>query len=558
MSADLITLSDFRSQVIALIWPDGEPENLTNTIKQFVADCLIDLQRFIPCLQENHVDISPFSACFFKCGLSVIDAPRGRIKKVYTVQKKIDGTAPDQTWDANDNFCAPVQYHPRNIEALRCWSRRFMDIVSAPANLGMPPLPLGFKYPEATTDSTWGRALRGLWAVERKKLFISPWIQSTESIVVEWEGLKRKWADTDLVPDEDDLRRAVKLFVQSEFTRDFQSDAAGAAVFYSQYREQYSDLAYECDLERRTKKDEICDAEVQSLSWHQFEDDIVAPVEIEGGQTVFAVIGDWGLAGQPQRDVAALVKSWDPEFVVSTGDTNYPNGEVATLDANTGIYRKFIFPYQGTYPLQTGETDATENLFFSCIGNHDEDNSSGQPAQPFMDWFSSPGINERYFDFSSGFVHCFILHSGFKTNGNLTEPDGNNSFSIQAEWLQIRLALSTARWKLVFLHHSPFTSDVQHSPGESVLRWNYPALGADAVFSSHGHNSERFEKSGFPYIVNGCGGGDLRGFEPIPEPDSVFRMSGVYSALRIVADCASCTVECVDTAGVVRDTRVLS
>ena len=64
------------------------------------------------------------------------------------------------------------------------------------------------------------------------------------------------------------------------------------------------------------------------------------------GDLRFAVIGDFGLAGQPEAEVAALVKSWEPEFIITTGDNNYPDGAVETIDENIGqYYHAFIYPY---------------------------------------------------------------------------------------------------------------------------------------------------------------------------------------------------------------------
>ena len=52
--------------------------------------------------------------------------------------------------------------------------------------------------------------------------------------------------------------------------------------------------------------------------------------QIEADSTVFAVIGDFGLAGEAEERVANLVKSWDPDFIITTGDNNYQSG-VSTL-----------------------------------------------------------------------------------------------------------------------------------------------------------------------------------------------------------------------------------
>ena len=117
----------------------------------------------------------------------------------------------------------------------------------------------------------------------------------------------------------------------------------------------------------------------------------------------FAVIGDYGLAGEHLDAVAKLVKNWQPDIILTVGDNNYPEGEAATIDENIGAYfHEFIFPYTGVY----GE-GAQENRFFPALGNHDW-NTLG--AQPYLDYFPLPG-NERYYDFVWGPVHFFAIDS---------------------------------------------------------------------------------------------------------------------------------------------------
>ena len=82
-----------------------------------------------------------------------------------------------------------------------------------------------------------------------------------------------------------------------------------------------------------------------------------------------AVIGDYGSGSSAAADVARLVTSWSPDFVVTTGDNNYPDGAAETIDQNIGqFYHDFICPYRGAY----GRGAAT-NRFFPVLGNHDWD-----------------------------------------------------------------------------------------------------------------------------------------------------------------------------------------
>ena len=66
-----------------------------------------------------------------------------------------------------------------------------------------------------------------------------------------------------------------------------------------------------------------------------------------------AVIGDYGSAGPNERDVAALVKGWTPDAIITTGDNNYPRGAADTIDANIGqYYHDFIGAYAGQLRLR--------------------------------------------------------------------------------------------------------------------------------------------------------------------------------------------------------------
>ncbi len=231
-----------------------------------------------------------------------------------------------------------------------------------------------------------------------------------------------------------------------------------------------------------------------------------------------AVIGDFGLAGQPLADVADRVLGWQPDYILTTGDNNYPDGEQETIDANVGQYfHSYIFPYMGSY----GE-GAIENRFFPVLGNHDW-NTPG--AQPYLDYFTLPG-NERYYDVPLGAVHLFMLDSDSR------EPDGVGRSGAQAAWLQQAMAASTAPWKLVIMHHPPFSSGY-HGPVD-WMEWPFAEWGASAVLAGHDHTYERLQIDGIPYFINGLGGGPIYAFNVIDEASQV-RYNEDYGAMLIDA-----------------------
>jgi len=233
----------------------------------------------------------------------------------------------------------------------------------------------------------------------------------------------------------------------------------------------------------------------------------------------FAVIGDYGKAGQNAADVAEMVLSWEPDLIITTGDNNYNHGEASTIDENIGqYYHSYIYPYYGEY----GEGADGENRFFPSLGNHDWETDE---AQAYFDYFTLPG-NERYYEFVTGPVHFFAL------NGTYSEPDGINSQSVQAAWLREGLANSTAAWQIVYMHMPPYSSGRQGA--NPVMQWDYKAWGADAVISGHDHTYERIVIDGLPYFVNGTGGNGLYGFST-PVPGSEFRYNRNFGAMLVEA-----------------------
>ena len=95
-----------------------------------------------------------------------------------------------------------------------------------------------------------------------------------------------------------------------------------------------------------------------------------------------------------------------------------------------------------------------------------------------------------------------------------SEPDGNDENSVQARWLKGALAQSTAKFKLVVVHHAPYTADEVFAPGYTTLRWPFKAWGANLVASGCGANYQRFTLDDLQYVNVGTGGAALRGLLP--------------------------------------------
>ena len=230
----------------------------------------------------------------------------------------------------------------------------------------------------------------------------------------------------------------------------------------------------------------------------------------------FVIIGDYGLSGPEEAKVAALAQSLKPDFLITTGDNNYPLGAADTIDENIGRYfHEFIAPYRGSF----GQ-GASQNQFFPSLGNHDW-YSFG--AQPYLDYFELPS-NERYYDVVRGSVQLFALDS------DPNEPDGTTLDSAQARWFETRTRASTVPWRVVYFHHPPYSSGPHGST--LAMRWPFQEWGASVVYSGHDHTYERFDVAGFPYVVNGVGGNELYQLGE-PQPGSVVRHADVHGLVFV-------------------------
>jgi tartrate-resistant acid phosphatase type 5 len=218
-----------------------------------------------------------------------------------------------------------------------------------------------------------------------------------------------------------------------------------------------------------------------------------------------------------QAAVARLVAEWKPNFVVTTGDNNYPKGEAKTIDQNIGkYYADFIGDYRGAF----GKGSPT-NRFFPVLGNHDWDAPKVR-CQAYLDYFTLPG-NERYYEFQQGPLHFFMLDNDGR------EPDGIKPGSKQHVWFTEAIAASRTPFQIVVAHHPPYSSG-EHG-GVPSAEWNFNTHGVDLMLCGHDHSYERIDREGVIYVVNGAGGAGLRKFKK-PVEGSQVRYHEKHGAMR--------------------------
>lgn len=278
-----------------------------------------------------------------------------------------------------------------------------------------------------------------------------------------------------------------------------------------------------------------------------------------------AAMGDWGDGSTTETSVANLIKSWSPDHVLALGDNNYAYGYLSDYPAHVGRdYSTFID--NTSDPAWGGKPSSADgkNHLWPVPGNHDwgqpcGDYKGGCTASTCPGGDLSPYLRlmpvggKRYYNqtLGNGLVEIFALDS------DCSEPDGTGISSTQALWLQAKLAASTATWKIVMLHHSPFSSGTGHGSITRV-QWPFGTWGAHVVLSGHDHVYERIQQpGGIPYVVNGIGGAGLNSFGA-PVSGSQVRYANNWGAVRIDVNTTTMRFELYSITPTLRDCFVIS
>ena len=206
----------------------------------------------------------------------------------------------------------------------------------------------------------------------------------------------------------------------------------------------------------------------------------------------FAVLGDNGSGG---RQAIAVAERMARTYGAS------PFGLVALL-GDICYYGNFADRYDDVFRRPMAPLIDAGVGFELAIGNHDAELHHSDDGlaeiEAELRLLGTPG---RYYTSSHGPADLFYLDSSVP---GLFGADASG----QIEWLDDALASSSNQWKIVALHHPPYSSGEHGStPGfddllQPVLARNH----VDLVLAGHDHHYERTRPlDGITYVVSGGG-----------------------------------------------------
>lgn len=500
----MIAFKDFIQTLRTELWPANEPKTLRVAHSKYFQVAMIQMQRDFEVLQANNISVFPFLSTYFDCGKTMVGCPWGIINRVYTI--------------ANNNWCDRVYYEQGTYEDVMAWARNLT--VTTPANTGFPELPQAIKYSQASTDLTVGnksaRARVGLYCIHNKRLYVVPYLQSNESIVVEWDGIRTDWKDDDAVDPaywHEQAQELVKCHVEYHHEKRWGTPQMAARAMGDIDRIR-AELLY--DESRNTWVKQPIPQQLSGSylpTSTQIDDQAVPAVN----DTVeFAVMSDSGTDDSNQDAVATLLENDVKDFLIIAGDVSI--GSAAYADVVTA-----------KYPGQA--------VILPSRGDRDYDFDSGTPYEEF---FTDLGMDGVRYEYVNGPAHFFFLPSDPRESFLLGYVDATTSTEDgpTGQWLRAKLALSPAIWKFIVFHH---TSKSSGSTNGSALwmDWDFAAMGlagkVDGIFMGHNNNFEVVKVNGIRYFTVGTGGSALNGFGA-PVTGSEFRSQSFGALFNSVTE----------------------
>jgi hypothetical protein len=226
------------------VFPEGRAENLIARHRNIVVDSLIELQHKVPSLRSLQSDVIDQGDTFYKCGASVMDAVPGQITRVYSVEAGKE--------------CAKTEYSFVQHQRIRDLMEEFVvcggdDTAGALPGSGSPSNPLDLPPGDPAQDRG-DRATCGHYSIHQGALYVFPSLESSDSLIVDWSGVRRSWADTTPIPPplrEREVIRAVELYLEAETHRTETKDLHSYQSAIADYREAVASLIY--DARNRTR-----------------------------------------------------------------------------------------------------------------------------------------------------------------------------------------------------------------------------------------------------------------------------------------------------------------
>lgn len=260
----------------------------------------------------------------------------------------------------------------------------------------------------------------------------------------------------------------------------------------------------------------------------------------------FAVLGDWGAAGDAeagvgnrQADLMTQVAQSGVRFAVGTGDTAYPSG----TQTNYGDLRQTGANVSGVFAPQHWKKVGASIPLFNAAGNHGFNStflaiwpqptavssSSGRYAMETyccVNGTNSASYPSAWYAFDAGHARFYVLEAVWSGSNDGNADEYRNDYdahwtpsSPEYQWLQNDLQAHPSQLKFAFFHFPMYSSNATELSdtwlrGPNSLEGLLARNGVDIGFSGHAHNYTRNVKPSDDSLVTYVTGGGGARLQP--------------------------------------------
>lgn len=251
-----MTYAEFKQEIRDRVIPDGDSARLDPRHDGWILNLLIELQRKVPCLRTQHKEYIQQAATFTWCGAVAMPYPLGTVTKITGVRV-----------NPSDNSCKFVDAVPYTEAVFKGifkqQKRCGYNYVTAGGSTGYDTT-YGEEYdygskdpdlrPTTEADDTSCSATGRAYAIFDGYVWLWPMLNSDETAVLQWTGIKRHWEDTDEIPWEDEagsvdpelLDAAVSGF-STYFYKFTDCDSEKASMATVDWRKKLAELIINCE-----------------------------------------------------------------------------------------------------------------------------------------------------------------------------------------------------------------------------------------------------------------------------------------------------------------------
>jgi purple acid phosphatase-like protein/calcineurin-like phosphoesterase family protein len=260
----------------------------------------------------------------------------------------------------------------------------------------------------------------------------------------------------------------------------------------------------------------------------------------------FAVLGDWGAAGDAQAgagnrqaDLMTRLAQSGVRFAVGTGDTAYPNGS----QTNYGDLSQTGVNVSGVFAPQHWKKVGASIPFFNTTGNHGfnstflsiwpqpmaasrSDGSYAMETYCCVNGTNSASYPSAWYAFDAGRARFYVLEAAWTGLNVGTADEYKNDYdthwtpaSAEYQWLENDLRTHASQLKFAFFHFPMYSSNATEASdtwlrGPDSLEGLLARNGVGIGFSGHAHNYTRNAKPNDGSLVTYVTGGGGARLEP--------------------------------------------